>query len=1486
MRGSKLTNLFPLFFWFGFLNPGLTLTARSPVADDALFAIREINVAPTDISLSPSSINENMPAGSQVGTFTTTDPDAGDSFTYTFVTGDGDDNNNSFDISADKLIAPSSFNYEAKSSYSIRVRSTDASNAWTEKIIAITVIDVNEPPVATDVAINPSDQRIGILNTGSFTYTDPDGDVAGTHLYKWYRANNASGSGAVAIAGATSTTYKPVKADGTKYICFEVTPVDIHGLAGTPVKSAYKYINNSPDASNVHIYAPGTLPGQTIHGRFTYFDSEGNPRGNAQYKWYRSNTASPTPSSPGTLLGSTDSTYLLTSNETNKYVWFMVKPVAQSGSTPGDSVWSNVIGPIGSFSASISGSATFCPGTVMPITLSITGGASPYTAVLTRSNSISNKDTTISNITTSPRTINVKISGTYVLKSLTDKESDDATVSATPVVLQFYPKITATFTGTAEICNDGISTATLRINFSAGTAPWTFVVSRFRPNGILINDTTYTNVSFDPYTFTGRVIGTYTSTLYRIKSLTDFNNCPGDTTGTGTERISYRASPTAAIAGIDSICPGDTAYLQVTLTGTAPWSITYRRNGANPTVVNNIPNFNYTLQVYQVGTYTLSRVQDALCTGKTSGQGIVRSHDYPTANISGSATICEYTSANLNIALTGTAPWKFSYRRNAEDPIEIPNLLSSPQTVWVQQDGTYTLYEVYDKNCKGTVSGSATINVTPAPHVTISGLAPAYNKQSTEWVPISGTPSGGTFNGPGVIPYNSLWYFVPSLPPVGTHNIVYAYRASPGSCYGYDTAVVRVLEANATIDFEHGRIKYCRNDRPFIITGANVANAIGSFTISGSVGLVDHHNNTATIYPTQLAVNEYTITYSYFDGTLLLKTAKFDVGNSPTADFKWESECYHAGQSINLKNTSVSTFGNLTDTSYLWKIYTPTGFESYTTRDITHTFPQAGIHKIELQVQTSYGCADTLINFFDLRPTEDLSETYSENFEESPVSWRSGTSSDVTTNSWRLGDPSKGFSGAYLSEKCWYTSITATPAPKEQSWVTSPCFDFTGMDKPMLKLHIWRLFNSNRDGANLQASADSGKTWMLIGQLDDGVKWFNNYNILGKPGDYRVGWSSNSLGENNDTYWVEARHSLDMLKGKTDVQFRIAYGSDFNPQGNNGIAFDDFWIGERNRTALLEHFTNSSDVDCATANTQLNNLANSNELNIIDLQYHTSFPGEDPFNQHNPSVPGARVFYYGLSSVPYTILNGGSKSQYRFDYDVRPLDQNATLIESLLESKFWINLTSKVSDNTLTIEAEITPRQDIPATELTVHLAVIERVITGVTGNNGETSFESVVKTMLPDAAGTTIYQAWNKDESRVIVQSWNMQHVYDRTELRVVAFIQNESTNEVYQAALDTIGVFTGIPDYLPGSHPQKSFIIYPNPAEQMAYIMFDKETGEDITFELYNNVGSLVLIKHIPSGTNTTEIPVDNFPDGLYMLRLVSHDQLIGIGKLTISK
>ena len=1425
--------------------------------------VTDVNEAPTDITLSASTIAENLPVNTVIGTFAAVDPDVANTHTFSLVSGIGDTDNASFNIAGAQLRSSASFDFETKASYSIRVRASDGTLGY-EEAFTITVTNINDAPVLANV--EPS----------ALSYTEGAGILPVTSTITVTDADNVNlTSATIQITSGLTLTEDFLRYTAQDGITGSYTAATgTYSLSGTATKAQYQAALRRIGYENTNILNPSTV---TRVVSFTV--SDGSLPSNVVT---RSITVNSTNSAP--VISAMESTPL-------SYCPKSGPVVISSALIPADAdnlTLSSAVVRITTGLTPAEDRLRFTDQNNITHSYNSTTGVLTLTGV----SAIANYQTALRSVRYENINLVNPVAATRTI-AFTVNDGIDNSVEVTRNIV-VNPLIKALFSPySQEICNDGITTAGLGINLSAGTAPWTVVVSRYRPSGsggAWLSDTTFSNIFTEPFTVQVKVVSPYPSTLFRIKSLTDASSCPGDTTGSGTATVAYKLSPVAVISGIDTICPAATGSLQVSLTGTGPWSITYLRNGGSPTVINNIGNtgdvvFNYSLPVTQTGTYTLSQVQDAICTGKVSGQGIVRAYVAPTAIISGNATICEHTSTNLNIALTGTAPWKFSYRRDAETPVVIPNIYSSPQVVPVQTAGTYTLFEVFDKNCRGTVSGSAIINVTPAPEVVLSGLAPAYNKQSTDWIPITGTPTGGTFTGPGIIPYNLNWYFVPSLPPVGTHNIVYSYRVSSGSCWGYDTAVVRVLEANAVIEFENNRTKYCLNDPPFTVTGANLANAIGSFTISGGAGLFDNHDNTATVYPEYLTQNEYTITYTYFDGTTLSVTSKFDVGNSPVADFKWDTECFHTGQSINLINTSASTFGNITANN--WKIYTSTGFESFTTKDVNHTFPEAGNHNIELQIETSYGCKDTKLETFSLRPTINLAEeTFEEDFELRPLSWRSGTAETPPVNSWMLDDPSTGFTGAASGQYCWYTYIPGPASLYEKSYVTSPCFDFTGIEKPMLKLNIWRLFNSNRDGANIQASADSGKSWTLIGQIGDGVKWYNSYNIRGNPGGSGIGWSNND-GLQNDVYWVEARHALDMLKGKTEVQFRINYGSDGTAQGNHGIAFDDFWIGERNRMALLEHFTNSSSESCETANTQINSFVNANELNVLDLQYHTSFPGPDPFNQDNPAVPGARVFYYGLSKVPYTILDGGSKSQHRFDYDTRPFDPNTALVESLLDSKFLINLNSHVYGNTLNIEAEVYARENIPATELTVHLAVIEQVITGVTGSNGETSFESVVKTMLPDAAGTTIYQAWNLGDYRFIGAEWDMQNVVrDLDQLRVAAFIQNETTGEVYQAAVDTIGTFTGIQDDRPQLFPEKSFIVYPNPVQNTAYIKFNATTTEDITVELYNNVGGLVLVQQVPEGTDKAEIRVDDFPDGFYLLRLVSRDQLIGIGKLAISK
>ena len=77
---------------------------------------------PTDIAMSDSNIDENLPIGTVVGTFSSTDPDPGDTFTYGFC---GGTNDASFTIDGDSLKSAAVFNWTAKQTYSVCISSTD-----------------------------------------------------------------------------------------------------------------------------------------------------------------------------------------------------------------------------------------------------------------------------------------------------------------------------------------------------------------------------------------------------------------------------------------------------------------------------------------------------------------------------------------------------------------------------------------------------------------------------------------------------------------------------------------------------------------------------------------------------------------------------------------------------------------------------------------------------------------------------------------------------------------------------------------------------------------------------------------------------------------------------------------------------------------------------------------------------------------------------------------------------------------------------------------------------------------------------------------------------------------------------------------------------------------------------------------------------------------------------------------------------------------
>lgn len=328
--------------------------------------------------------------------------------------------------------------------------------------------------------------------------------------------------------------------------------------------------------------------------------------------------------------------------------------------------------------------------------------------------------------------------------------------------------------------------------------------------------------------------------------------------------------------------------------------------------------------------------------------------------------------------------------------------------------------------------------------------------------------------------------------------------------------------------------------------------------------------------------------------------------------------------------------------------------------------------------------------------------------------------------------------------------------------------------------------------------------------------------IKGKPGGDQIGWTTKGMA---DTSWIQARHTLDDLKGKKDVKFRISYGSEGTSTESKGIAFDEIWIGERTRKVLLEHFANTSSSRSREATEMVNDITLDKKEDVINIQYHTNFPGADQLYDYNPGDASAMILFYGLTRAPYSFLDGGNNSkEYAniFDYNIADIDSNDVTRRSLLKPVFDIAINTVVTGSILSVNGQITSLRDINSDNLTLYIAVTEKEYTGISGANGETVFYNTFRKFIPDAGGITLKKTWLKDDNIPLPEkTWVIEKTLNSSDIEIIAFIQNSVTKEVYQVASEIKkDLIVGIENQFQGKGA--GIAIYPNPAVNKLTIRF----------------------------------------------------------------
>ncbi len=740
------------------------------------------------------------------------------------------------------------------------------------------------------------------------------------------------------------------------------------------------------------------------------------------------------------------------------------------------------------------------------------------------------------------------------------------------------------------------------------------------------------------------------------------------------------------------------------------------------------------------------------------------------------------------------------------------------------------------------------------------------------------------YTGPGVADAGgSGWWFNPSRAGVGaTKTVTYTYTRDFSQCRITDQKTVQVHRL-PTLDFNVADVCIWTDATPdstiFINTSPDSASIVkwswhfgdpmsGVNDSSNLMHPVHDYNSPGTKLITLTATDNNGCTDTY------QPAQPIEFGEYSRAAFTWANEC----QVDILELTAEDDGGDIN--KWFWH-YDDGNVSSDSLQQISnHHYDAPGNYDVQLTVVNNFNCFDSIVHKVPIRPTIIISGTneYFEDFESGDGGWVAEKEDfSIGESSWMRNVLNGSVMDDPGGDTAWVTNNSGYYNTVELSFVEGPCFDFSQVNKPMIKFDYWVHAETSRDGAALMASEDDGDTWKVVGTTEDGINWYNSALLTGQPGGQRLGWTGV-----NQSAWKEARNLLDSIQSNR-VRFRFAFGSDAVASNFEGFAFDNIWIGERTRMVFLEHFSNAADPNQEKADTMVNKIARKNAGELIDIHYFTNFPGADPRNAYYPAGPSSRAFYYGISTVPYSVMEGAYHSSgFGGKNGAYSWEEKDLFRQILVDPLVDIDLSnSDITGNTLNAEVKLTRlKGDVTNENLTLHLSVVENETPNIL-------YRNVLKKMLPDVGGTSLKTLWDVSGEATISLSWNFNpgDFTSVDSLVLVAFVQNEDTKEVYQASYITFAGMLGtwnqgtilLSDAL-------DYKVYPNPASGRAFIEFAGTLDTATLLEIYNEVGSKVGTQILEKGSKQFEINISRFSHGIYFIRLISRDTQVGVHRLVI--
>lgn len=885
----------------------------------------------------------------------------------------------------------------------------------------------------------------------------------------------------------------------------------------------------------------------------------------------------------------------------------------------------------------------------------------------------------------------------------------------------------------------------------------------------------------------------------------------------------------------------------------------------------------------------------------------------PTISLTSSNPNDEFCANDTIAYLTGI-PSGGSYAgptiTNSADSIFQPDAVFSPSVPGVPGYVDYTyIYEDPNTACRDTATLTITVNPIPQP----SFIIDPYFCESDQPYQLIGSPNvaGTTQEYFFIYGGDTLWnneyipnaqYPNPLMTTPRVDTIIYEV-ADLIPCVGRDTQIVTVFPnpVHTFVGVDLGgdtTNQACLGQDTLTLTPdltSGIYNYTGSGVLFGSnqfvadVAGVGPHVLTSYFIDT---VNAYISCRDTFVDT-------FFVHSTPNVEFSVAGGCGGVDIVFEPDNDLLDLDRNYFGTTNLYDSITTAVWDygdgalsnaNYTIGPIRndidtsmHLYATPGVYYTSLYVENRGYCFDSDTVRVVVLSTDSITaeNPYDEDFEDSDGNWiEEAELGNQPSNLWEYGvanglriqtgnDPTH--------NKVWITHLNDRYRQNESGWVYSPCLDLTDLDRPMLKMDFFNDTDAGNDGVVIEYYNTNVGEWQPLGDVDRGINWYNKNVIGGRPGVQDLaprGWSG------IESNWKTARYRLDEFMSYSDFRFRVAFGAvgvyDTTAVQLEGFAFDNVWIGERQRNVLFEHFTNQSTAfpTSQSVNNYVYDLVYATPAvkDVVLAQYNVSFPNSDQFNAEYSSDPSARVSLYGIVQPFRGIINGrgiganisSSTSFTEEDFEHEMLEDPAFEIT--------IDEFDTYGGANLTVAASIKALKNLPNANYYLHFVLVEDSLRYFSGEE----IQSVVRHMIPDPVGTHYPQSWAIGDSTDAAYTIPIDlSKIDTSNIELIVFVQTEGIDEreVLQVAtsrdirrfVNALGT-TELEEAKEEADQLSNMKIFPNPAVDLFNVSFNQTFDKDYNWKVVDLRGVVLAQGNLQSGQNQLQIDTYDWSAGMY--------------------